>query len=283
MKKLLAITTICVLLFSSCVSKKKYTFLQNANNHTDKELAAAKADLNNLSNDLASEKAKNAALEDKIEYLLKGNEKTLEFVSNLTVISKSASDNVTETLAQLSKKDEYIQHIQNANSRRDSINLAVAFDLKEVLDDGLNDEDIIVNVENTVVYISINDNLLFTAGSYSISNKAKKVLKKVADVINSKPEMDVMVEGHTDSVAISNSVVADNWDLSVKRATSVVRVLQQSYQVEPGRMIAAGRSSYVPLVDNKTAANRAKNRRTKIIIMPKLDQFMDLLEGGAEK
>lgn len=278
MKKLIALTSICVLLLSSCVSKKKYTDLQNANNETNQELTSAKSDLSNSSNDLSKEQAKNVALEDKIDYLLKGNEKTLEFVDNLTVISKSASDNVKETLAQLGKKDEYIQHIQNANSKRDSINLAVAFNLKKVLDDGLNDEDIQVSIEKTVVYISINDKLLFNSGSYTISNRAKKILQKVADVVNERPEMDVMVEGHTDSRTINTDELADNWDLSVKRATSVVRTLQSNYKVAPERLIAAGRSSYVPLVANTSSANRSKNRRTKIIIMPKLDQFLELLE-----
>ena len=278
MKKLLALTTIFVLLLSSCVSKKKYTDLQNANNNTNKELTAANADLGTSSSDLSKEQAKNAALEDKIDYLLKGNERTLEFVDNLTVISKSASDNITETLAQLGKKDEYIQHIQNANSKRDSINLAVAFNLKKVLNDGLNDDDIQISIEKTVVFISISDKLLFNSGSYTISNRAKKVLQKVANVVNERPEMDVMVEGHTDSRTINTKVLKDNWDLSVKRATSVVRILQSDYKVAPERLIAAGRSSYAPLVKNTSSANRSKNRRTKIIIMPKLDQFLELLE-----
>ena len=278
MKKLLALTTIFVLLLSSCVSKKKYTDLQNANNNTNKELTAANADLGTSSSDLSKEQAKNAALEDKIDYLLKGNERTLEFVDNLTVISKSASNNITETLAQLGKKDEYIQHIQNANSKRDSINLAVAFNLKKVLNDGLNDDDIQISIEKTVVFISISDKLLFNSGSYTISNRAKKVLQKVANVVNERPEMDVMVEGHTDSKTINTEVLKDNWDLSVKRATSVVRILQSDYKVAPQRLIAAGRSSYAPLVKNTSSDNRAKNRRTKIIIMPKLDQFLELLE-----
>lgn len=278
MKKLIALFSICTLLLTSCVSKKKYTDLQNANNDTNQELATAKNDLGASSNELAQEKAKNAALEDKIDYLLKGNEKTLEFVDNLTVISKSASENVAETLNQLSKKDEYIKHIQSVNSKRDSINLAVAFNLKKVLDDGLNDEDIQVNIEKTVVYISINDKLLFNSGSYTVSSRAKKILQKIADVINAQPEMDVMVEGHTDSRTINTEILEDNWDLSVKRSTSVVRALQNNYSVAPERLIAAGRSSYVPLVENNSAANRSKNRRTKIIIMPKLDQFFELLE-----
>ncbi len=279
MKKLIALFSVSVLLLTSCVSKKQYTELQNESSNTKEELNTTQSDLSKTSSDLEKEKAKNAALEDKIDYLLKGNEKTLEFVDNLTVISQSASENVKETLSQLSKKDEYIKHIQNVNSKRDSINLAVAFNLKKVLDDGLNDEDIQVNIEKTVVYISINDKLLFNSGSFRVSNRADKILKKVADVINGQPNMDVMVEGHTDNKTIKTEVLDDNWDLSVKRATSIVRVLQNKHDVAPERLIAAGRSSYVPLVENNSDANRSKNRRTKIIIMPKLDQFFELLES----
>jgi chemotaxis protein MotB len=165
------------------------------------------------------------------------------------------------------------------NSRRDSINLAVAFNLKKVLNNGLNDDDIQVNIEKTIVYISIADKLLFKSGSYKVSSRATSILKKVADVINAQPEMDVMVEGHTDSKTIKTDVLDDNWDLSVKRSTSIVRILQNEFDVTPARLIAAGRSSYVPLVENDTPENMAKNRRTKIIIMPKLDQFFDLLDS----
>ena len=279
MKKLITLLSICSLLFVSCVSKKQFSELQNENSKTKQELSAAKAKLNQATNDLEKEQSKIVSLEDKIKYLMKGNEKTLEFVDNLTVLSKSASDNVKETLSQLSKKDEYIKHIQALNSRRDSINLAVAFNLKKVLNNGLNDEDIEVNIEKTVVYISIADKLLFKSGSYQVSSRANSVLKKVADVINAQPGMDVMVEGHTDSKTIKTEVLDDNWDLSVKRATSIVRILQNDFNVAPSRLVAAGRSFYAPLVENNSAANMAKNRRTKIIIMPKLDQFFELLDN----
>ena len=279
MKKLIALLSISSLLFVSCVSKKQFTELQNENSKTKQELSAAKTKLNQATNDLEKEQSKIVSLEDKIKYLMKGNEKTLEFVDNLTVLSKSASDNVKETLSQLSKKDEYIKHIQALNSRRDSINLAVAFNLKKVLNNGLNDEDIEVNIEKTVVYISIADKLLFKSGSYQVSSRANSVLKKVADVINAQPGMDVMVEGHTDSKTIKTEVLDDNWDLSVKRATSIVRILQNDFNVAPSRLVAAGRSFYAPLVENNSAANMAKNRRTKIIIMPKLDQFFELLDN----
>jgi chemotaxis protein MotB len=278
MKNLITLFSLSALLLSSCVSKKEFTELQNTNSKTKQALEDANTSLSNTANDLEKERAKITSLEDKIDYLEKGNERSLEFVDNLTVLSKSASANVKETLSQLSKKDEYIKHIQAVNSKRDSLNLAVAFNLKKVLNNGLNDEDIQVNIEKTVVYISIADRLLFNSGSFRVSSRADKILKKVADVINAQPEMDVMIEGHTDNKTIKTDVLDDNWDLSVKRATSIVRKLQGQFEVAPERLIAAGRSSYKPLVENDSKANMAKNRRTKIIIMPKLDQFFELLD-----
>lgn len=279
MKKPIALFSLSLALLSSCVSKKQFTTLQNQHLNTQKTLKNTQKDLAQTKSDLDKEQNKVVSLEDKIDYLIKGNEKALEFVDNLTVLSKSASENVKETLSQLSKKDEYIQHIQALNSKRDSINLAVAFNLKKVLNNGLNDDDIQVNIEKTVVYISIADKLLFRSGSYNVSSRANSILKKVAQVINEQPEMDVIVEGHTDSKTIKTEILDDNWDLSVKRATSIVRILQNDFEVDPSRLVASGRSSYQPLADNETAENRAKNRRTKIIIMPKLDQFFELLDA----
>ena len=164
-------------------------------------------------------------------------------------------------------------------TRKDSINLALGFQLKSVLKDGFDDEDIQVDVEKTVVYISIADKLLFKSGSATISSKAKGVLGKVAEVIGAQENLEVMVEGYTDNKkVISNASIKDNWDLSVKRATSVIRVLQKDFNIAPERLIAAGRSEYKPLESNDTVDGRARNRRTRIVLMPRLEQFFDLLE-----
>jgi chemotaxis protein MotB len=222
------------------------------------------------------------ALTQQVDDLKKDKAKSLENVDNLMVISKSASDNIKETLAQMSKKDEYIKHIQKAMNKKDSINLALGFQLKKVLKDGFNDEDIEVNVEKTVVYISIADRLLFKSGSHVISSEAKRVLKKVADVIAAQPDLEVMVEGYTDNNPISTADMKDNWDLSVKRSTAVVRVLQDDFKIAPDRLVAAGRGEYKPLATNETVEGRSKNRRTRIVLMPKLDQFFKLLENKIE-
>ena len=279
MKKLFMLATVAgSIVFSSCVSQKKYTELEGNFQTKSQELVDTKANLMKCLVEKDKNGSKVAALEEQVAGLKSDKEKTLEYVEDLTVLSKSASDNIKETLAQMGKKDEYIRHIQSAMSKKDSINLALAFNLKSVLKDGFDDEDIVVNVEKTVVYISIADKLLFRSGSATISSKAKDVLGKVAAVISAQPELEVMVEGYTDNKPISTAGIKDNWDLSVKRATSVIRVLQKDFEIEPSRLIAAGRSEYMPLESNETVEGRARNRRTRIVLMPKLDQFFDLLE-----
>ena len=288
MKKALLSLTV-VFLLSSCVSKKEYASLEATHQKTKDQLLAVKTNLtkcliNNEKNQSLSTQyqSKITDLESTVAELQKDKRRTLEFVDNLTVLTKGANDNIKETLIQLSKKDQYIKYIRKAMTKKDSLNLAISYHLTKALKDGLDDEDIQIKVEKTVVFISISDKLLFKSGSYNVTDKAYNVLAKVADVVNAQPNMDVMIEGHTDSQTIKNDVLEDNWDLSAKRATSIARILQTRFKVSPGRLIAAGRSSYVPLVANDTPANRAKNRRTKIIIMPRLDQFFDLLEQKAE-
>ncbi len=288
MKKLLALITIVTVL-ASCASTKELEAAKASHEKTKEQLLASKAKLIDVKSDLTkclAEKEryleKSSLLESNIADLKKDKAQSMEQVGNLTVLTKGANDNIKETLAQLSKKDKYINRIRAAATKKDSLNLAVAFHLKKELQQGIDDEDIEVNVEKTVVFISISDKLLFKSGSYTISPAASQVLAKVATVVNGQPEMDVMVEGHTDNAPISTTAVKDNWDLSVKRSTAIVRELQAKYAVAPSRLIAAGRSSFAPLVENDTPANKSKNRRTKIIIMPRLNQFFNLLDQKVE-
>jgi chemotaxis protein MotB len=206
----------------------------------------------------------------------------LKQVENLTVLTQSSTEGINNVIAQLSEKDKYINGVRDAMTQKDSLNLAIKFHLTKNLTEGIQDEDIEVNVEKTVVFISISDKLLFKSGSYNVTENAYTVLEKIAKVINDQPEMEVMIEGHTDNSPIKRTIIQDNWDLSALRATAITRILQYKFGVVPNRLIAAARSQYVPLTDNDTAENRAKNRRTKIIIMPKLNQFFDLLEQDAK-
>jgi chemotaxis protein MotB len=279
MKKIVVLLVLTSVVLTSCVSNKKYAELEGNYNKKSQELVDTKAEL--MKCQVESE-SKIASLNQQVEDLKSDKAKTLEYVDNLTVLSKSASDNIKETLAQMGKKDEYIQYIQKAVSKKDSINLALGFKLKSVLKDGFTDEDIQVSVEKTVVYINIADKLLFKSGSATISPQAKSVLGKVAEVISAQPNLEVMVEGYTDNKPINTSCVQDNWDLSVDRATSVIRVLQKDFNIDPARLVAAGRSEFLPLESNDTVEGRARNRRTRIVLMPKLDQFFELLEQKVE-
>lgn len=282
MKKL-SLLIISAVILSSCASQKDLDALKAKHKQTKDQLMTVQ---NNLTKCLAQKERyveKSKLLEDNVADLKRDKEKTLEQVGDLTVLTKGANENIKETLAQLSKKDKYINRIRAAASKKDSLNLAVAFHLKRELQEGIDDQDIEVNVEKTVVFISISDKLLFSSGSYTITPKASEVLGKVATVVNGQPEMDVMVEGHTDNTPVAiGSHLKDNWGLSVLRSTAIVRELQNNYAVAPERLIAAGRSSYIPLVENNSPINKAKNRRTKIIILPRLNQFFNLLDQKVE-
>jgi len=217
-------------------------------------------------------------LRAQINDLKKQREKQFTQVGDLTVLSKSANENINQTLKQLESKDGYIKYLLAAKSKADSMNLALSVNLKSVLKQGIADEDVDVKVDKTVVFINLSDKMLFQSGSSSLTPKANEVLSKIATIIKSKPELDLMVEGYTDNVPIKNACIEDNWDLSVKRASSVVRILQTQFGVDPNKLIAAGRGEYNTLADNSTSEGRSINRRTRIILLPKLNQFYDLLK-----
>ena len=247
MKKIFILAISSTLLLSSCVSQKKFAELQTEFDSTKQQLTDANGKV--LTCQVEKDKLANklSAIESQNKFLTENNASNIRQIENLTTLSQSATGNIKDIVAQLSEKDKYINGIRGAMSRKDSINLALAVHLKSALADGIQDEDIIIDVEKTVVYISISDKLLFKSGSSDISSKAKGLLAKVAAVIAEKPEMEVMVEGYTDDRPINTARTQDNWDLSTQRATSVIRVLQNDYKIDPKRLIAAGRSEYLPL------------------------------------
>ena len=268
MKKVLLLSLSTIFLLSSCVSKKQHTDLQAKQKETQDLLNSATLKLNSCIADKASATARVTALEERVADLKSSND-------NLQILSAKGASNVEKTLESIKEKDLKITRLQDAITKKDSVTLALVTSLKREV--GINDPDIEVNVEKGVVFISIADKLLFKSGSYNVTAQAKDVLAKVAKVVNSKPDFECMVEGHTDSKSYQKGVLLDNWDLSVKRSTSIIRVLE-SLDVNPSQLIAAGRSSYVPLVDNDTAENRSRNRRTRIVVLPKIDQFYDMIE-----
>jgi len=281
--KNLSFLLLSAVIVSSCVSKKDFVTLQSKHDQAKTELVNVKANLQKCLIESEKESSKVFSLTEQVKYLKEDKKTALKQVENLTVLTQSSSDNIKNVISQLSEKDKYINGVRKAMTQKDSLNLAIKFHLTKNLTDGIQDNDIEVNVEKTVVFISISDKLLFKSGSYNVTDNAYTVLEKIAKVINGQPQMEVMIEGHTDATPIKRDLIQDNWDLSALRATSITRILQYKYGVKPERLIAAGRSQYIPLGPNDTAENKSKNRRTKIIIMPKLNQLFDLLEQDSSK
>lgn len=281
MNKLFLITITAIFL-SSCVSQKKYTELESSNNKTKQDLVDAKANLQQCLIEKDVNQNKVESLEAKVADLREDKKHAITQVENLTVLTQASSDNIKNIISQLSEKDKYINGIRSAMTQKDSINLAIKYELTKELTNGIQDEDIQIDVEKTVVYITIADKLLFKSGSSQVSERAKEILGKVATVISSRKGTEVMVEGYTDDVPINRADIRDNWDLSVRRATAVVRVLQDDHGVNPERLIAAGRSEYSPIQSNDTSAGRSANRRTRIVILPRLEEFFKILEQKPE-
>ena len=289
--RLAAIALLSSLFFFSCVSSKKfkksqadYAELQtkhgelqttlNACNDEKAELARQKT---SLENDKTGLNDRIADLNKQIDFLKANNTTVLKQLQDLSVISSSQADNIKKSLDNIGAKDAYIQDLQAAMARKDSLNLALVMNLKGAVGN-MEDQDINIKVDKGVVYIDISDKLLFKSGKYELTSQAKTVLGKVAAVLKNQPDIEFMVEGHTDNVAYRSGVLLDNWDLSVKRATSVVRILQKDYGLDPKKMAASGRGEYNPVAENNSAENKAINRRTRIVILPQLDQFFQLLE-----
>ena len=271
MKKF-ALILLSGLAFTSCVSNKKFRALQDQLKSTEDLLNTATIKLNSCLKD-------KELLQSNNELLRKNNDGLLTNLGNMTMLSQKGADNLERSLESIKEKDLTIRNLRDAVTRRDSINLALVQSLKGVLGN-LDDEDITVQVDKGVVYVSISDKMLFSSGSYNVTPRAREVLGKVAKVVNNKPDFEFMVEGHTDNVPIKNNCIRNNWDLSVLRATAVVNILQSDFGVAPSRMTAAGRGEYVPVTSNATPEGRAINRRTRIVVLPKLDQFYNMIEQG---
>jgi len=275
MKKILILIVSTGLLMTSCVSKKQFSELESKYRTTQDLLNTATVKLNSCEADRAAANARAASLEERLQDLRATNKNLIESSKSMTILTQTGASNLEKSLESMREKDLKINRLQDALNKKDSVTLALVTSLKSVV--GMDDPDIEINVEKGVVYISLSDKVLFKSGSYNVTTRAKEILGKVAMVIANKPNFEAMVEGHTDDRPFKSGVLIDNWDLSVKRATAIVRLLQE-LGIEPERLIASGRSHYVPLVENNTAENRSINRRTRILILPKIDQFYEMIE-----
>lgn len=272
----LPIVLLAAAVSQGCVSNKKYAALQASYNRsidtnsklkqswqvTQQELAGSRARVQSLEEQIASARANATALQEALNKCLAGN--------------NQGNVNIAKLADQINASDKYIQHLVDLKNKSDSLNQVLTTNLTRSLSaDEMRDVD--VKVLKGVVYISLEDNMLYKSGSYMISERAGSTLSKIAKIINDYSTYDVLVEGNTDNVPISQPNIRNNWDLSALRASSVVQALQNTYHVDPKRLTAGGRGEYNPIADNSNPAGKSKNRRTEIIITPKLDQFMSLI------
>ncbi len=290
-RKLLVGVGIVTLFLFSCVSRKKMNEVETQYKNLTGAHQLLQADFKNCEESLADYKRNKSQMESEngnlknrisdlssqVDFLKQNSSTVLNQLKDLSVVTSSQAESIKKSLENIGAKDDYIRTLQSSISHKDSLNMALVLNLKGALAD-INDKDVEIKVEKGVVYISISDKLLFKTGSYDVTPGALSVLGKVAAVLNNQPNIEFLVEGHTDNVPIKGGDIKDNWDLSVLRATSVTRVLQTKYNIDPKRMTAGGRGEYVPVASNSTADGKAANRRTRIVILPQLDQFFKLLE-----
>ncbi|MFA5619716.1 MAG: OmpA family protein [Weeksellaceae bacterium] len=270
----LTVAVLATIFLTSCVSQKKYDELQSEfnsvysqNQGCQTELAAAKSQVSSLREQLASEQNHLAALQTSLQECLAG--------------SKQGGANISKLVDEINASNKYIKHLTEITRKNDSLNMVLTNNLTRSLSrEDLRDVD--VQVLKGVVYISLSDNMLYKSGSYEISSAANDILAKIAKIIKDYRDYDVLIEGNTDNVPISRENIRNNWDLSTLRASSVVQALQNQHGVDPKRLTAGGRGEYNPVATNDTEAGRSKNRRTQIIITPKLDEFMELIGQGPE-
>ena len=281
MKKIVSCLFVLAVL-TSCVSKKKFLESESKNKEIQDLLNSATVKLNSCLEEKSGLNASLTALRDQNDNLKSTNQGLITTTKDMTVLTTKGAQNIEKALETIKEKDLKISRMQDALTKKDSVTLALVTSLKSSV--GISDPDIEVNVEKGVVFISIADKLMFKSGSYIVSDRAKGILGKVAKVVNDKPTFECMVEGHTDNVPFTgNAILLDNWDLSVKRSTAIIRVLTNELGVRPSQLIAAGRGEYIPLAGNDSAENRSKNRRTRIVVLPKIDEFYEMIEKEMKK
>lgn len=281
LKPFLIVAALMGMMTSGCISNKKYSELmgqyqdlQNEYGKTREELINCTADSRNLQSQLDVTTASNSELKKSMKELKYTLDKSLE-------ANNQGSVNIAKLVDEINASNKYIKQLVEAKSKSDSLNIALTNKLTRSLS---NDElkDVDIKVLKGVVYISLADNMLFKTGSYEVSDRAMQTLSKIAKILKDYKDFDVLVEGNTDNVPISRTNIRNNWDLSALRASSIVQVLQNNFGIDPSRLSAAGRGEFNPIADNDSEVGKQRNRRTEIIITPKLDDFMDLIDKAPE-
>ena len=275
MRRIFLIGILMSLLLTSCVSKKKYEMLKKGKAQTEKYLREYKNKFYECTTEKDNLKTRIQALED--------NNKTLQDALDRCVnLNKEGNVNISNLLEEINKSNKYIKMLMIENKKKDSLNKVLTSRITRSLDN-VDDKDLNVKVKKGVVFISLSDKMMFKSGKAEISDKANQVLLKLAKIINDYEGYEVLIEGHTDNIPIHTSCIKDNWDLSALRATAIARKLQNDFGVDPARLTAGGHGEWVPKASNDTPDGRSENRRTEVILLPKLDQFNKLMEKGANE
>lgn len=280
--KLFALALASTLVFSGCASKKDLQNCQNENRQLTANIQDTKDQLAANKEELAASKARVASLEEQLKQQKKDYAALQSSLDKSLTNANSNNLNISKLVDQINESNQYIRHLVEVKSKSDSLNMVLTNNLTRSLSrEELKEVD--VQVFKGVVYISLADNMLYKSGSYEVNDRAQETLSKIAKIIMDYKDYDVLIEGNTDNVPISRENIRNNWDLSCLRASSVVQYLQNHYGVDPKRLTAGGRGEYNPLASNDTSVGKQRNRRTQIIITPKLDQFMDLIDKAPEE
>lgn len=280
--KLFALALASTLVFSGCASKKDLQNCQNENRQLTTNIQDTKDQLAANKEELAASKARVASLEEQLKQQKKDYAALQSSLDKSLTNANSNNLNISKLVDQINESNQYIRHLVEVKSKSDSLNMVLTNNLTRSLSrEELKEVD--VQVLKGVVYISLADNMLYKSGSYEVNDRAQETLSKIAKIIMDYKDYDVLIEGNTDNVPISRENIRNNWDLSCLRASSVVQYLQNHYGVDPKRLTAGGRGEYNPLASNDTSVGKQRNRRTQIIITPKLDQFMDLIDKAPEE
>ena len=270
------------IMMSSCASKKSLENCQNENKVLSTNYQNTKDKLADVQSQLAASKARVSSLQDQLAQARKDYEKLQSSLDKSLTAGSQTNMNISKLVDQINESNQYIRHLVEVKSKSDSLNMVLTNNLTRSLSQS-EQKEVNVQVLKGVVYISLADNMLYKSGSYDINDRAAETLSKIAKIIQDYKDYDVLVEGNTDNVPISRQNIRNNWDLSCLRASSVVQYLQNNYGIDPKRLTAGGRGEYNPLTANDSELGKQRNRRTQIIITPKLDQFMDLIDKAPKE
>lgn len=289
------------MLISSCVSKKKFVEMQdkyltfkitsrdniakvkNDLKEKEKQLTAYESATKTRNKELEIRFKHIKSLDEQIDFLKKTNSKLLDRMTNLTLMSRAGADSMRKSMETINEQSQYIENITAAIQRKDSLNLSFMVTLKRMINNDISDEEFSVKARKGLVFILISDKVFFSSNNANVNQQGENTLEKIAKALNGHPDLEILVESHTDNSLVIADGIKDNWDLSAKRATAISRLLQTRFGVQPDRILAGGRSEYSPKEYTGTEPNKKLNRRIEITVMPKLDQFFQALVNGQVK